>query len=310
MKKKKFIKYGLILMIICIIIVLLFIFLGNNGENYISDNEYLYDKAINYLKEKEYQEINSMHDKKGYHFFLSYDGLGITEKKDNKYAYMWVLGEGYYLEEDEPVESNGYSMFYKFTFKDNEVVKYEIPKDGNEYTESIKKMSIDKDMYKKIINYDSKLSNKELVSKYYSKVTDSNNIEKDDIISNNKLLFTITYKKIDCIPVSLSVYDDSEYELYTHYEACRYGEKCDDILKYAKKDSGKYNYDVMKIINNSTVADNMTFNKDNMPEYEIYTGNGEYVYMLITDSKNESLIEFLKSIKVNLKVCATPEYKK
>ena len=310
MKKKKIIKYLFILIFVSIIIFLLFKLIGNNGEKYISDNEYLYNRAINYLKEKEYEEINPVHDKEGYHFFLSYDGLGITEDKEYKYAYMWILGEGYYLEEDKPKNSNGYSMFYKFTFKDDMVVKYDIPKDGNEYTESIKKMSIDKEMYKKIINYDSKLSNKELVSKYYAKITDSKNILKEDIVGNNKLLFSISYKKIDCIPISLSVYDDGVYELYTHYEACRFGEVCDDILKYSKKDTGKYDYDVMKIINSSTIADNMTFTNEKLPEYEMYTGNGELVYMLVTDSKNESLNEFLKNIKVNLKVCATPDYKK
>ena len=69
----------------------------NSKEYYITDNEYLYDVAVDYLKELDSNEINSEHDKNGYHFFIDYDGIAITEDNNNKYAYMWLLGESYYL---------------------------------------------------------------------------------------------------------------------------------------------------------------------------------------------------------------------
>jgi len=138
---------------------------------------------------------------------------------------------------------------------------------------------------------------------------DNNEIVKDDIIGEDGLLFSIAWKKLNCVPVQLSIYDNGEYELYTSYEGCNSNEGCNLMLVYTEKKSGIYNYDVMKIINNSIIADNMTFTNENRPEYEIYTGNGEKVYMLITDSNNKYLDEFLKQIDVNLKTCAKPDYK-
>lgn len=137
---------------------------------------------------------------------------------------------------------------------------------------------------------------------------DINDITKDDIISENELLFSITWKKSNCVPVQLSIYDKDKYELYTSYEACKSNDICNLMLVYTEKEIGVYDYDVMKIIRNSIVADNMTFTNEGIPEYEIYTGNGEKVYMLITNSNNKYLKEFLKQIDVNLKTCAKPDY--
>lgn len=133
-------------------------------------------------------------------------------------------------------------------------------------------------------------------------------IRKEDIIADNGLLFSIRWTKSDCIPIQLNVYDEGKYELYTSYEACGFTESCNSILMYTKKESGIYDYDVMKIINNSIIADNMNFTNANRSEFEIYTGNGEKVYMLITNSNNKYLEEFLKQINVNLKKCADPDY--
>ena len=67
-------------------------------------------------------------------------------------------------------------MPYKFTFElnDNKVVKYEIPKDGNEYASSIKEMYPD-DIENKVINYQWKDDGliKE-VKNYYSDLKDKN----------------------------------------------------------------------------------------------------------------------------------------
>ena len=121
-------------------------------------------------------------------------------------------------------------------------------------------------------------------------------IEKDDIIADNGLLFSITWKRSNCIPVLLSVYDKSKYELYTSYEACGITEVCNLMLKYTKKESGIYDYDIMKIINNSTIADNMTFSSVNRPEFEIYTGNGEKVYSYFYDLENNKQVNSYEAL--------------
>ncbi|HHW69371.1 MAG TPA: hypothetical protein GX747_03445, partial [Tenericutes bacterium] len=270
-------KVYILIVVLSIIVILFFIFLTktNNGEKYISDHVFLYDVAIDYLKEEKYQSNEPSSEKPFYNFFITYDKFGITKNKNYKYAYMWVLANTYYIENGEKIEDSGYSMFFKFTFKDDKVIKYEIPEDGSNYVDSIKKMCIDKRMCNKIINYNSKLSNEEKINEYYSKVTDPTKLNKKDIISNDDLLFSISWRKTDCIPVNLNIYDNNKYVLYTAFEACNMGENCNSLLNYTKSEAGTYSYDVMKIIHNSIIADNMTFTNDNLPEYEIYTGKGE-----------------------------------
>ena len=165
---KKTIK--IIILIFCLLVFLIILFYKiyrNSKEYYITDNEYLYDVAVDYLKELDSNEINSEHDKNGYHFFIDYDGIAITEDNNNKYAYMWVLGESYYLEKEDVKLASGYSVFYKFTFNNNKIIKVETTRDCIEYVKSVKEMCPNKQIEKLVLNYDCKLSVKEQVNKYY-----------------------------------------------------------------------------------------------------------------------------------------------
>ena len=117
MKKKMFLSL--------MVIVSLFIITGcSNKENYITDYEHLYDT------------------------------FGITEDENYRYVYMWIAEESYYIADNKIISGSGSSMPYKFTFElnDNKVVKIETPKDGNEYTSSIKEMYPD-DIENKAINF-------------------------------------------------------------------------------------------------------------------------------------------------------------
>ena len=136
-------------------------------------------------------------------------------------------------------------------------------------------------------------------------------LTKEDIISDDGFLFAINWgnNKTDCIPIQLDVFADGRYTLYTSYEACPLNSTCNAMLKYNKAIGGTYDYDVMKIIKNSVIADEITFTNENLPEYEIYPANQEKVYHLITDKNNEYLDEFLKQIDVNLKQCAEADSK-
>jgi len=135
-------------------------------------------------------------------------------------------------------------------------------------------------------------------------------LEKEDIIGENKFLFSINWgnNKTDCIPIQLNVFDDGSYTLYTSYEACPPNATCNLMLKYSDAITGTYNYDVIKILQNSVIADDITFTNKNLPEYEIYPGNQAIYSYLITDKDNAYLDEFLKQIDVNLKQCATKDY--
>lgn len=307
--KKSGVILGIFLLVIALVIIVLGIIVNNNGEYYINNNDELYDRAVQYLYEEDYQNWNPDHDQEAYHFFINYYPFGITRMGEYKYVYMWVLGESYYLDNNIPKVLGGYSMLFKFTFKKGEVVEYKNPKDGTEYTKSILDMTVDRIMAHRILNYSLNLSNENYVNKYYSKLLDSNNLELNDIKGDNDLLFSISATKNDCIPVNLSVFDNGKYVLATDYKACRPGVDCNLMLEYSKEITGTYNYDIMKIIRNSKNADFMTFTNEERSEYEIYTGNNKYVYMMITDKKNKYLKEFLDSINVDLHTCAKPDYK-
>ena len=166
MKKKMFLSL--------MVIVSLFIITGcSNKENYITDYEHLYDTAVQYIIDN---DTNPEKNNDRYKMFIDYNGFGITEDDNYRYAYMWIAEESYYVVDNKIISGSGSSMPYKFTFElnDNKVVKYEIPKDGNEYASSIKEMYPD-DIENKVINYqwkDDGLTKK--AKKYYSDLKDKN----------------------------------------------------------------------------------------------------------------------------------------
>ncbi len=292
--------------VVVIILLLIIIFLlnrANNNEQYIrrGDKE-LYDIAIDYLKKEDNSESNGAY----YKTFYSYDKLGLTKNEKYKYAYMWILGETYHLENGEPKERSAYSMFFKFTFKDNKVVKYENPEDGGKYIKSVKKMCLDNLMSNKVLKYNSKLSNEKQVKAFYDKVTNPKKLTKKDIINEDKLLFTISNKNNKCVPVSLNVYEN-KYELYTKYKGCKKNKNCNTKLEYTSKKTGKHSYDVIKIIKNSENSDLLKSKERENLDYIIYVGKKEIVHTLLTDNNNKYLNEFLKNTKVDLDACANAE---
>lgn len=137
----------------------------------------------------------------------------------------------------------------------------------------------------------------------------------DDPLSNHsEIVFSISVGNKVCVPVQLSVYKDSVYELFTTYETCRPSENCNMKLKYTKSIKGTTNYDIIKIIEEDNVEVDKSHSMDNLPEYEIYMGNSYvekgygYYYTIEKGQTNKYLEEFLKEIDVDLKICANPEY--
>ena len=142
-------------------------------DNYITNSENLYDIAINYIID---HDNNPNKNKEKYKIFTDFKEFGITKDESYRYVYIWIVKESYYVVENKIVSGSASSMPYKFTFElnENKVVKYEIPKDGNEYISSIKEMYPD-DIENKAINYqwnDNKLIKE--VRKYYSELKDKN----------------------------------------------------------------------------------------------------------------------------------------
>lgn len=163
---KKSIKIALFLLIgIIIAVCILTLYKKYNKEYYITDHEYLYEQAIQYLKENDSEKSK---EKEDYQLFISYDKLGITEKEDTKYIYMWILSESYYVENKTLQSESGSSMFYKFKLENGKITGYENPKDGDLYAPSIKEMCPNVVMRNKVLNYESKLSNETNIKEHYS----------------------------------------------------------------------------------------------------------------------------------------------
>ena len=125
---------------------------------------------------------------------------------------------------------------------------------------------------------------------------------------------TITTGNKSCIPVQLTLYEDGVYELFTAYESCRPGQNCTAMLKYTKSIKGKYDYDIMKILDDDSIEVDKSHAMDYLPEYEIYMGNYYvengygYYYTVEKGKTNKYLDELLQSINIDLKICANPEY--
>ena len=179
-------------------------------------------------------------------------------------------------------------------------------------TDSIKKEFKDKVIDSEIVAFESAIDNinEDDICKNYPKEIGTNILE-----NHGEVLISIHVGNKDYVPVSLSLYDDGTYELFTAYESCRPGRICTSMLKYTKSVKGTYKYDVEKIIKASVNADNKSYDMSNLPEYEIYLGDkymSKYDSLMFTvekGKKNKYLNELLDMIDVDLDKCAKPEYK-
>ena len=127
------------------------VILNNNKENEIKiDAEKYYSKAVKYLEEN---DDNIEKSKEDYQLFIKYDGFNVAKEDNYVVAYMWILEQSYYVDNNELVEGTGSSMFYKFIFDNDKVKEYKLPEDGEEYASSIRKMCSDDSLANKVINY-------------------------------------------------------------------------------------------------------------------------------------------------------------
>lgn len=65
---------------------------------------------------------------------------------------MWIIKEEYYVKDKELRRGEGSSMPYKFTVENDNIIKYEIPKDGGAYGTSVKEI-FPNYIAKKILSY-------------------------------------------------------------------------------------------------------------------------------------------------------------
>lgn len=160
--------------ILLVTIIAIFVWWSFSQPKYLKDSDFLYDTAVQYLLDQDNSPEQSNND---YQRFADYEGFGITQDNDYKYAYMWIFDMSFYVNDKDQIQiGTGGSMPYKFYFNrdTNAVIKYEIPKDGTAYGPSIKEMFPRKVARKilKVNNFDdTKLMSE--VKSYYSYLPDA-----------------------------------------------------------------------------------------------------------------------------------------
>jgi len=203
----------------------------------------------------------------------------------------------------------------------------EIPNDFN---------SVGIDVMKNVVVVNYVKVTDDIISEFKNKIIDSSLVEFDSGIDkltiedkclnypkdlgtplldkHGNILISVNTGNKNYIPVTLSIYDDGTYELFTTYATCKHGRMCTSMLKYTKSVKGTYDYDIEKIIKYSTNADDKSYSMDNLPKYEIYLGEKyleKYDSLMFTVEKgktNKYLEEFLNLINVDLSKCAKPDY--
>lgn len=295
MNKK--VKVIFIISIILLLIVGLVIWINVNLSNksnekygyWITDNEFLYDKAIKYLKEEKYKIANDK-DKEDYQIFCDYEGFGIKEKDNKKYGYMYILEESYYVKHEKLRSSEKSCMPYKFIFENNEVIGYETPQDGSEYITSIKDM-FPNDIEHKVLNYNFniiKLSKE--VEKHYSYLESTLIIDVDsneDIIaicgiySDNISKHESNMIKGNCI--------DGYGDIYEYNMPCNENEELlVDINDIDKNIIAKYQGDYIASIS-----------KEDLNEIKSNLSNLKEDYSNINTTNKETLSSFVKVLNTN-----------
>lgn len=174
-------------------------------ETIVSDKDYLYEKGVNYLKNK-YHDLNTRKEQKDYNVLISYQKFGITKDKDYYYAYMWVLSESYFVKNDELFQGRSNSSLYKISFSNDEVVGYDMPGNGKssenseysvmskeyDFADSLKTLCLNKEVYNNIMNNDISLSNEGQIREKYSYLNDftihHENLGRNDRSNQNEVV--------------------------------------------------------------------------------------------------------------------------
>ena len=144
-KSPKIIIVGIL--VIIIIFIGLFILKYSSNEKIIEDKDGLYVKVERYLisleKPQYFLETKDSipnYNIEDFKVFTDIAKLGIRQKGTETDVYIWALIEDYYVQDGKLIQSSGSSMPYKFIIKNNEIVSYKVPEDGDRYAESLKKI--------------------------------------------------------------------------------------------------------------------------------------------------------------------------
>lgn len=136
---KKVISLSLLVIIMIIICLFCLSPITKNSMTHVAKEDTLYSKALDYVISK--QKNASYHkDKEDYHIFTDYIPYGIEETGHYQHIFMWIHLESFYVLNDELIQDESFSIPYKITYKDNQVIQCETPESGDLYIDSIQRL--------------------------------------------------------------------------------------------------------------------------------------------------------------------------
>ena len=168
-------KKSLIIIFVIVLLILLGVILYMTTEKTVTDREDLYGKAEEYLvslEEPHYsletKESTPNYDISDFKVFTDIEQLGIKQKGNQFYVYVWAEVYSYYVQDNQLEVNSGYSAPRKLIIENDEVIDCIETKDGTEYTKSIEE-NFPEDIREKMENLDTDNQTiKEEVDAYYA----------------------------------------------------------------------------------------------------------------------------------------------
>ena len=170
-------KKSLIILFVIVLLILLGVILYMTTEKTVTDREDLYGKAEEYLvslEEPHYsletKESTPNYDISDFKVFTDIEQLGIKQKGNQFYVYVWAEVYSYYVQDNQLEVNSGYSAPRKLIIENDEVIDCIETKDGTEYTKSIEE-NFPEDIREKMetLDVDSRNTNiKQKVDEYYA----------------------------------------------------------------------------------------------------------------------------------------------
>lgn len=168
-------KKSLVIILIIVFLIIIGVLLYSMREKTVTNREDLYEKAEEYLislEEPQYvlktKESSPDYDISDFKVFTNIQKLGIKQKRNQFYVYVWATVQSYYVQDNQLEINSGYSGPRKLIIENDEVIDCIETKDGTEYTKSIEE-NFPEDIREKMENlsFDNQKMQEE-VNAYYS----------------------------------------------------------------------------------------------------------------------------------------------
>ena len=135
-------KKSLVIILIIVFLTIVGIVLYSTREKTVTNREDLYEKAEEYLislEQPQYvletKESSPDYDISDFKVFTNIQKLGIKQKRNQFYVYVWAEVQSYYVQDNQLVGNSGNAGPRKIVIENDEVVDYIKPEDGTEYAE-------------------------------------------------------------------------------------------------------------------------------------------------------------------------------